>query len=132
MSATIPESMRLDDLLKATGYDCPAELQGKTFDQATEGGGSGSVTAYAWKFAGQDVYTYLSIGTAPSDPSEASNIKNIGFSAQGIFTIHYLMLEGDTYDYVSDTEFTISYEDNGQTVTDTYTRVSMKDMVLWG
>jgi hypothetical protein len=40
MSATIPESMRLDDLLKATGYDCPAELQGKTFDQATEGGGA--------------------------------------------------------------------------------------------
>ena len=40
MSATIPESMRLDDLLKATGYDCPVDLQGKTFDQATEGGGS--------------------------------------------------------------------------------------------
>lgn len=38
MSATIPESMRLDDLLKATGYDCPQSLQGKTFDQATEGG----------------------------------------------------------------------------------------------
>ena len=36
MSATIPESMRLDDLLKATGYDCPAVLQGETFDQATE------------------------------------------------------------------------------------------------
>lgn len=40
MSATIPESMRLDDLLKATGYDCPVDLQGKTFDQATEGGGA--------------------------------------------------------------------------------------------
>lgn len=39
MSATIPENMRLDDLLKATGYDCPEVLQGKTFDQATEGGG---------------------------------------------------------------------------------------------
>ena len=40
MSATIPESMRLNDLLKATGYDCPVDLQGKTFDQATEGGGA--------------------------------------------------------------------------------------------
>lgn len=39
MSATIPENMRLDDLLKATGYDCPETLQGKTFKQATEGGG---------------------------------------------------------------------------------------------
>lgn len=43
MSATIPENMQLDDLLKATGYDCPEALQGKTFDQATEGGGGGAV-----------------------------------------------------------------------------------------
>lgn len=34
MSANIPENMRLDDLLKATGYNCPENLQGKTFDQA--------------------------------------------------------------------------------------------------
>lgn len=37
MSATIPETMLLSDLLKATGYDCPAELQGKTFAEATVG-----------------------------------------------------------------------------------------------
>lgn len=43
MSATIPENMQLDDLLKATGYDCPEALQGKTFNQATEGGGGGAV-----------------------------------------------------------------------------------------
>lgn len=38
MSATIPNSMLLSDLLKATGYDCPDDLQGKTFSQATSGG----------------------------------------------------------------------------------------------
>lgn len=38
MSANIPENMRLDDLLKATGYNCPVELQGKTFDEAVSGG----------------------------------------------------------------------------------------------
>lgn len=43
MSARIPDSMLLSDLLKATGYDCPSELQGKTFGQATEGGGGGAV-----------------------------------------------------------------------------------------
>ena len=43
MSATIPENMQLDDLLKATGYDCPEALQGKTFEEATEGGGGGAV-----------------------------------------------------------------------------------------
>lgn len=41
MSTNIPVNMRLDDLLKATGYNCPVELQGKTFDEATSGGGGG-------------------------------------------------------------------------------------------
>lgn len=38
MSATIPETMLLSDLLKATGYDCPVSMQGKTFAQSTSGG----------------------------------------------------------------------------------------------
>lgn len=38
MSARIPETMLLSDLLKPTGYDCPEELQGKTFEEATSGG----------------------------------------------------------------------------------------------
>lgn len=38
MSAQIPETMLLSDLLKPTGYDCPEELQGKTFAEATTGG----------------------------------------------------------------------------------------------
>lgn len=37
MSAEIPSSMPLSDLLKPTGYNCPSELQGKTFDEATSG-----------------------------------------------------------------------------------------------
>lgn len=37
MSARIPDTMLLIDLLKATGYDCPTELQGKTFAEATVG-----------------------------------------------------------------------------------------------
>lgn len=40
MSAQIPSTMLLSDLLKATGYDCPEELQGKTFEEATAGGDS--------------------------------------------------------------------------------------------
>lgn len=39
MSATIPNGMLLSDLLKSTGYDCPENLQGKTFKQATAGAG---------------------------------------------------------------------------------------------
>lgn len=39
MSALIPDTMLLSDLLKATGYDCPEALKGKTFKQATAGAG---------------------------------------------------------------------------------------------
>lgn len=38
MSAQIPDSILLSDLLKSTGYDCPEELQGRTFAEATAGG----------------------------------------------------------------------------------------------
>lgn len=37
MSATIPDTMLLKDLLKATGYDCPDALKTKTFKEATAG-----------------------------------------------------------------------------------------------
>lgn len=40
MSATIPSNKRLDDLLKSTGFDCPENLKGKAFSEATSGGGS--------------------------------------------------------------------------------------------
>lgn len=40
MSAQIPETMLLKDLLKPSGYDCPEELLDKTFAEATSGGGT--------------------------------------------------------------------------------------------
>lgn len=43
MSATIPSNKQLDDLLKSTGFDCPENLKGKTFAEATSGG-SGDIT----------------------------------------------------------------------------------------
>ena len=39
MSARIPDTMLLSELLKPTGYDCPTKLKGKTFKQATAGAG---------------------------------------------------------------------------------------------
>ena len=38
MSANIPETMPIKDLLKSTGYNCPDALANKTFDEATSGG----------------------------------------------------------------------------------------------
>lgn len=44
MSAQIPGTMTLSDLLKPTGFDCPEELQDKTFAEATSGGGGSGIT----------------------------------------------------------------------------------------
>lgn len=41
MSATIPSNKQLDDLLKSTGFDCPENLKGKTFHEATSAATSG-------------------------------------------------------------------------------------------
>lgn len=39
MSATIPDTKLVSELLKPTGYICPENLEGKTFEEATSGGG---------------------------------------------------------------------------------------------
>jgi hypothetical protein len=69
MSATIPNGMLLSDLLKATGYDCPSTLQGKTFKQATAGAGIDLEANHA---STVDVSTYTqAIEIEPSDTYEA-------------------------------------------------------------
>ena len=69
MSATIPNDMLLTDLLKATGYDCPDTLQGKTFKQATAGAG---VDLEANHASTVNVATYTqAIEIEPSDTYEA-------------------------------------------------------------
>lgn len=40
MSAQIPSTMKLKDLLKPTGYDCPKDLLDATFEEAISGGDS--------------------------------------------------------------------------------------------
>lgn len=54
MSAIIPENMLLSDLLKATGYNCPDELKGLTFAEATTGSQGITYHLYAWKLSIDD------------------------------------------------------------------------------
>ena len=69
MSATIPNGMLLSDLLKATGYDCPSVLQGKTFAQATSGAG---IDIESNKTATVNASTYTqAVEITPSDTYEA-------------------------------------------------------------
>lgn len=38
MSAIISNDVQMKEILKATGYDCPADLEGKTFNEVTGSG----------------------------------------------------------------------------------------------
>ena len=42
MSAIIGSDVQMKEILKATGYDCPEGMLGKTFSEVTSGGGGGS------------------------------------------------------------------------------------------
>ena len=66
MSARIPDNMLLSDLLKATGYDCPQRLQGKTFDESTTGEGNISIEA-------NKEITISENGTTVINPSEGKD-----------------------------------------------------------
>ena len=67
MSARIPDTALLSDLLKPTGYDCPERLQGKTFDESTTGEGNISIEA-------NKEVTISQNGTTVINPSEGKDV----------------------------------------------------------
>ena len=66
MSARIPDTALLSDLLKPTGYDCPSRLQGKTFEESTTGEGNISIEA-------NKEVTISENGTTVINPSEGKD-----------------------------------------------------------
>ena len=70
MSAQIPETMLLKDLLKPSGYDCPVDLLDKTFAEATSGGDAKISTNTA---ATIDVSTYTEpVEVEPAEDYDAT------------------------------------------------------------
>ena len=67
MSARIPDTALLSDLLKPTGYDCPERLQGKTFEESTTGEGNISIEA-------NKEVTISENGTTVINPSEGKDV----------------------------------------------------------
>ena len=66
MSATIPETMLLSDLLKSTGYDCPEAAVGKTVSEIVSGGDD--VTLEDNKTASVNVSSYSTpVEVTPSE-----------------------------------------------------------------
>lgn len=90
MSAKIPDTMLMSDLLKATGYDCPSTLAGKTFKQATAGAG---IDIEKNKTATINVGSYTEpVKIEPSDTYEA--MEKVTLSLSGIPTATKLFAFG--------------------------------------
>ena len=81
MSAKIPVNMEIKDLLKATGYDCPEDLQGKTFNEATSGagGGSGGGANIAKELNAQAIRTSVESRQAITPPEGYDGFSEITF-----------------------------------------------------
>ena len=90
MSAKIPDTMLMSDLLKATGYDCPSTLAGKTFKQSTSGAG---IDIEKNKAVTINVGSYTEpVKIEPSDTYEA--MEDVTVSLSGIPTATKLFAFG--------------------------------------
>lgn len=106
MSANIPETMPIKDLLKSTGYTCPDALADKTFDEAASGG---DVKVESNKAATIDVSQYTEpVAITPTSGKDAmakatitlSNIPSGGDTTG--FSVQCISLAND---YVTCVEF---------------------------
>lgn len=80
MSAKIPANMEIKDLLKTTGYDCPEDLQGKTFNEATSGsGGGGSANLTTKEIQAQMIRNAVANGQAITPPDGVDGFSEITF-----------------------------------------------------
>lgn len=97
---------------------------------------SGSATAYCWKissirFPEGPIYNYISADVAPTDQNEAITAKRLaGDLYQGSGHLESLVFD-EVYTRISDNEFTLSWDEDGDTVTETYVRYPTQDITFW-
>lgn len=89
MSAQISETKTLKDLLKPTGFDCPEELQDKTFAEATSGGGGSGITVEPITI------TQNGTTTAPSGKAYSPITVNVPASGSGSITLYAWYSDAD-------------------------------------
>lgn len=142
----VPSGAALEDNKTATidvsTYTEPVEIEpteGKdgmkkatvTLSNIPSGGGA---TAYAWKANGASP-VYFPISVAPIDKADyLEKCKIGGFceTSTSAFKINSSYASNDDeYLRISDTEFSISYEDGEETITTTLTRYALADFTLW-
>ena len=69
MSARIPDTLLVSEVLKPTGFDCPGDLEGVSFNEAVSGGEGASIEAS--KSVTVDVSTYT--GPIEITPTEGKD-----------------------------------------------------------
>lgn len=100
MSAQIPETMLVSDLLKSTGYDCPEAAVGKTMAELISGGGTKISTNTDAEI---DVSQYTEpVVINPAEGYDATKkitveLKNIPTSGATV----YAWVNGDKYVYLN-------------------------------
>ena len=81
MSAIIGSDVQMKEILKATGYDCPADLEVKTFNETTSGGGSsGGGSNYYKKLNAKEIRTSIETGQAITPPEGYDGFSEITFT----------------------------------------------------
>lgn len=120
--------IEMSDVIKATGFPVPSDLEGKTFAECVSGGGgggSGSASVYAWKKSTNDSSIFLNVDKAPDS---ISDIKILYFE-EGVYAVDtFTNLAGGAYTKISDTQFQI---DTGNPEPDVYERYTEDDVIVW-
>ena len=79
MSANIPNNLMMKEVLKTTGYNCPEELEDKTFDQATTSGGGGSANLTTKEINALMIRKSVENGQAITPPDGVDGFSEITF-----------------------------------------------------
>lgn len=89
----------------------------------------GGNTAYSWSVS-ESVTVYLSVDEAPT---AFTGIKALSITSTEIQVTDFVdgYPEGSTITKDSDTQFTVTYEENDETKTDVYVRDDTLDFTLW-
>ena len=101
MSANIPNNLMMKEVLKTTGYNCPEELENKTFDQATTSGGGGSANLTTKELDAVAIRNAVENGQAITPPEGYDGFSEITFPSYLLTTQTFTVNQTREYGTVS-------------------------------
>lgn len=94
MSAQIPDTLLVSEILKPTGFDCPEDLVSVTFNEATSGGGDE-------KPEQEKSVTITENGTSSVTPDEGKTLKKVNITVNvpggGVSTLYAFTFGTNVY-----------------------------------